>query len=282
MGKLSVDDERAIIELYAIVDNARDCSKRFGVSDQTIYRVLQKHGIKRTGNRAKRQNSKFVSNCRTAHCRTVTVCLFLCKIERANIAKQLGLSNAQVCNDIKRIFGKQRRINNLTQKQRQEIARMYKDGISTYEIGRVYSVHHSRVSDIAKEYGIPLRGKGGGCVKEANRKRREQATERWKDSLDHLDYKRRYEVRRNIRITSQRYDSGITWKALAKRDGLSCYICGKTCNPNDRRYGTNGDDYPSVDHVVALADGGTHTWDNVKLACCYCNSHKQAIVSKAG
>ena len=35
-----------------------------------------------------------------------------------------------------------------------------------------------------------------------------------------------------------------------------------------------GKNYPSIDHVNALANGGTHTWDNVRLAHCECNRRK--------
>ena len=33
-----------------------------------------------------------------------------------------------------------------------------------------------------------------------------------------------------------------------------------------------GDYYPSVDHVVAVCDGGEDSWDNVRLAHRICNS----------
>ena len=39
---------------------------------------------------------------------------------------------------------------------------------------------------------------------------------------------------------------------------------------------------PTVDHILPLAKGGTHTWDNVQLAHWSCNSDKSdTIVTRA-
>ena len=35
-----------------------------------------------------------------------------------------------------------------------------------------------------------------------------------------------------------------------------------------------GNSYPSIDHIIPVSRGGTHTWDNVQLAHRYCNSIK--------
>ena len=42
------------------------------------------------------------------------------------------------------------------------------------------------------------------------------------------------------------------------------------------RYFIVGKKYPSIDHVIPLSKGGTHSWDNVKLAHFSCNSAKGA------
>lgn len=70
------------------------------------------------------------------------------------------------------------------------------------------------------------------------------------------------------------YDRSITLDRLIKRDGMTCYICGKSCDKNDKRWGTFGPDYPTIDHVVPLSKGGTHTWGNVRIACGMCNEKK--------
>ena len=71
----------------------------------------------------------------------------------------------------------------------------------------------------------------------------------------------------------------ITLDDLIVRDSNICWICGKPCDQTDFDYNGNtfiiGRMYPTVDHVVPLAKGGTHTWDNVRLAHMICNSLKR-------
>lgn len=88
------------------------------------------------------------------------------------------------------------------------------------------------------------------------------------------------EVRRRMKIRTQMVDRDISIERLYKRDGGICYLCGRVCDWNDKRWdGINsavicGNTYPSIDHVIPLAKGGRHSWENVKLACRGCNSHK--------
>lgn len=63
-------------------------------------------------------------------------------------------------------------------------------------------------------------------------------------------------------------DLTINLNALYIRDNGFCQICGKhidfNCDPNS-------DFYPSIDHIIPIAKGGLHKWDNVQLACRKCN-----------
>ena len=83
------------------------------------------------------------------------------------------------------------------------------------------------------------------------------------------------EHRRRVAIKSAMVDSDITVMGLFKRDRGVCAICGKPCDLNDyeRRNGyfIAGNNYPSVDHIIPLAKGGEHSWDNVQLAHRICN-----------
>lgn len=73
----------------------------------------------------------------------------------------------------------------------------------------------------------------------------------------------------------------ISLPRLVKRDNNICHLCGDKCDYNDKWKKDNGStvygkNYPSVDHLIPVSKGGTETWDNVKLAHCYCNSVKSA------
>lgn len=72
---------------------------------------------------------------------------------------------------------------------------------------------------------------------------------------------------------------GITARALMRRDKGICHICHGKVNINDWSRNESGffiagNSYPTVDHVMPLAKGGSHTWDNVKLAHLKCNGEK--------
>lgn len=80
-------------------------------------------------------------------------------------------------------------------------------------------------------------------------------------------------------LMSRRHDNSISLERLYKRDNGICYLCGKQCDWEDgvTKEGTfiAGNNYPSIDHVVPVARGGTHTWDNIKLAHRLCNTLKR-------
>ena len=83
---------------------------------------------------------------------------------------------------------------------------------------------------------------------------------------------------RRMRIQGQKHDS-ITLYRLAERDRNRCWLCKKQVDWNDYKVTEEGHfiaskNYPSIDHVIALSNGGSHTWDNVRLAHKGCNTKK--------
>lgn len=82
--------------------------------------------------------------------------------------------------------------------------------------------------------------------------------------------------RRRARLASVASDCGITLKALAARHGTRCCYCwcetdltpakGREFRPNKA----------TVEHLDPISRGGTHTWDNVRIACWQCNVDKNA------
>jgi 5-methylcytosine-specific restriction endonuclease McrA len=69
-------------------------------------------------------------------------------------------------------------------------------------------------------------------------------------------------------------DRDIHWLALGERDGWRCHICAKKVP----RVGGDAArmDGATVDHLVPIADGGKHAWDNVALAHRSCNLSRGA------
>lgn len=68
--------------------------------------------------------------------------------------------------------------------------------------------------------------------------------------------------------------------AVFERDGWKCRICGKS-TPRASR-GTYKSNAPELDHIIPLALGGWHTWQNVQCACRSCNSKKGINKIKKG
>lgn len=91
--------------------------------------------------------------------------------------------------------------------------------------------------------------------------------------------RRKRNCRNDARINeSNLVDKDISLEKLFIRDDGICYLCGKSCDWNDyeMRNGIKicGKTYPSIDHVVPLARGGKHQWENVRLAHWMCNVNK--------
>lgn len=96
-------------------------------------------------------------------------------------------------------------------------------------------------------------------------------------SKDHFDSSA-HESKRRTKIKARYVDKDITLKKLYDRDNGQCWICGLACDYDDKTYTEKavvaGNMYPSIDHVVALSDGGDHSWENVRLAHRICNTKR--------
>lgn len=93
-------------------------------------------------------------------------------------------------------------------------------------------------------------------------------------------HERTKDANRRKKIKNAIIDKDISLEKLYKRDNGICSICGGKCDWSDHqyrgRYFIVGKTYPTIDHVIPLAKGGTHSWDNVKLAHHSCNTAKGA------
>ena len=78
--------------------------------------------------------------------------------------------------------------------------------------------------------------------------------------------------RRRVIERGTRHDY-FTAPEIFERDGWACQICGIVIDP-DVKFPSR--DSASLDHIIPLALGGTHTLDNVQLACMGCNWDKGA------
>lgn len=82
-------------------------------------------------------------------------------------------------------------------------------------------------------------------------------------------------ARRRSRLADTVVDPGLTRGNLREQYGDNCFYCGVEMT-FDRT--PKGEPKPAnkatIEHIHPVSKGGTHTWDNVVLACLSCNCRK--------
>lgn len=95
--------------------------------------------------------------------------------------------------------------------------------------------------------------------------------------------KEKQKAHKRLREAKAKKNGKIEWnislEKLIQRDEGICKICGRQVDTEDYYYTEEGyfiagDNYPSIDHIIPLAKGGTHTWNNIQLAHRHCNTIK--------
>lgn len=127
--------------------------------------------------------------------------------------------------------------------------------------GRSYTVR-----EYVESAGLKYATDNGVCSIECKREKARRIKRSHKTPSNH---------RRRAMIHGVGYEKGITLKKLVMRDGLRCALCGELCDWNDHTWSKySGPKHPTIDHIVPIAKGGSHTWENVQVACAMCNSLK--------
>ncbi|GAA6121462.1 HNH endonuclease signature motif containing protein [Acidovorax sp. FG27] len=85
--------------------------------------------------------------------------------------------------------------------------------------------------------------------------------------------------RRRAEKNGGRYEP-VSKRKVFERDGWRCYLCG--CDTPLTKSGTQDDAAPELDHVIPLAAGGDHTYENTRCACRRCNRAKGSTIPAQG
>lgn len=119
-------------------------------------------------------------------------------------------------------------------------------------------------------------------LKRPEAQKRRRVSSRWgEQDYRKSDAKRESDERRRAAMCSRPHAHGgqIRWFEIADDFDMKCAICGEEVDPSDTWVNDTGRpcfgrNYPTVDHIVAIKNGGTDTFDNVQLAHKHCNSKK--------
>lgn len=226
MSKFTPEQELEICEMYERVERGRIVAEAYGVSTETVYRILRNHDIPRTHRHPERRNAK------------------------RHIVR-MDWTNSDVT----------------------EVIRLYESGLTCSQIGDKYGCSWMSINRVLKSNGVKMRptGRKPGSGRSAIAPKEDR------------EIRHRREKKRREAISLRHRDGpahGLKWRDIADRDNMRCQICGRNVDVNDKWVNERGRWcfgrlYPTIDHIVALANGGTDTYDNVQLACKHCNSKKQ-------
>lgn len=108
------------------------------------------------------------------------------------------------------------------------------------------------------------------------RKERQLWYKKW--LKNNADKNRGYVRKRRARKHTTQIES-INEKVVYLRDGWKCWICHKKVNKKLKRPNLMS---ASLDHIIPLSQGGTHTYANVQLAHLACNLSKQNDILPQG
>lgn len=167
---------------------------------------------------------------------------------------------------------------------------------SASRVEKMCDKHYRRL----RKHGDPNTGArpqhGSSCSADGCRKPHAQAGlcrshyhRRWVDQGPGRELLAAASARRRALVSSStEVERELTWRTFWLNGDRTCYLCGIECDDTDFRYFTDrngaqrkivGNTHPTLDHVVALVNGGTHTVSNAALACRLCNSRKHAKVN---
>ena len=88
-----------------------------------------------------------------------------------------------------------------------------------------------------------------------------------------LDSKYISSARRRALKYGVTFDETITRKLVFEKDNGQCYLCNIETHLENSKEGYQPQ-LSTVDHIIPISKGGSHTWENVRNCCLKCNITK--------
>lgn len=245
MGVIKFDE----IELVREYEKCRKCrivAEKFGCSDETVRRALIKYNVPRV-----LRNPSPVTKKREIDQDETDLILATYYFTSATIndlAKEFKRSQTIISRLIKEKGHGLKECSVNAKKISDDEIRTEAGLLDAYQICSKYGISPERLARRAKAIGVDLKWT--------------KSWRRWSDRA--LAYG----------CDKSKIDKTITIERLRARDGDICQICGLPVDDTDISNGHARSMYPTLDHIIPLSKGGSHTWDNVQLAHMRCNAGK--------
>lgn len=294
-----MDIDKEIVRLRTQGVMQKDIAKQLSVTIDKVKYVVEKHGL---------QNYKYQKVCMNCNdeFETVRHSAKFCSEKCRRKYNKANRGHKQTCSNCGKVFSNynpritcsmechsemkerqrliRRLINVLKPKPEPNFKRQCKNCGTTYKTNYSLKVYCSDECSYRYRYESIVREKElhhhkcKECGKHFSdtRKKREFCSYKCGRKYGHRkkDTVRRLRIKRNGKV-----DWNISVERLVKRDKGICYLCNEQVNTN---VDPNDDYYPSIEHVIPVSKGGTHTWNNVRLAHRICNTEKGTnILEKA-
>lgn len=236
-------NDALLVEEYRKCRRCRIVAEKFGCSDETVRRALIKYGEPRI---IRHPREKTKARAIEAELKAIVEEYYSTDVDINTLARKYHRAQTTISKAIKEYGHGLKR--NAVNGRKVTDAELREDAtvLNCREIAIKYDMSEEQVYRRAKKLGLSIKSCGSGG--------------HWR--------------RRASRYGCLAFDETITLKALIKRDAGICQICGEPTNDDDIVNGRIGRMYPTLDHIIPLSKGGSHTWDNVQLAHMHCNAGK--------
>lgn len=279
---IAPEREQEVVELYQREHCTRVVADVFGVSDETIRRILKRNGIPRRKPKREKPKAENQNNKQKGINREQVKELFQAGLSISAIARQLGCTDNTIYYHLEKLglykVGQRKAENDTLAPQ---IMELHNQGLSTYKIAEQLGIGRYAINERLHKMCVSCNGKKSApvtltCKRCGKPFVRQSPNQIYcsKTCSNAVYWMRRNDAKR---IGVDKVET-ITLREVWERDHGRCYLCGRKTDWSDYHivngWRVTGPRYPSRDHVIALSNGGTHTRDNIRLACFECNANK--------
>lgn len=242
MGKRKQFNDYALAEAYKTIGVCKKVAEQFGCTDETVRRALIKYGVPRITPKIKKPKREELTDeiknqiVEEYHTTDSTI-------------KDLAIKYKRTQGTISKIIKSSEKGIKLWESNFKVTDEDFIQAAKTCnckELAYQFRLSGEQVYKRAKKLGLKISTKGIGG--------------HWKSRAKFYGCKE--------------YDNSITLKKLIERDKGICQICGQPIDEKDIKGRHIRSKYPTLDHIIPLSKGGTHTWDNIQLAHMKCNGGK--------